>query len=116
MSWRKFRVLVDGLPQDSRTVTAQIDVARDLDLPKPDGPEPTQRWGQDNHQLQSLRDDIRLLHHTVISALGGKPGKFAPLPRPTDRRYEAQLKVREEQFRRMQARVKIAPSLPVSEG
>jgi hypothetical protein len=86
-------VLVKGLPDDSRLVTAQIDAARDLrDRPKSDGPEPTPRWGQTEWQLHALREEVRHLQYTVVavasSLAGGKKAGSPPkpLPTPVDRR------------------------------
>jgi hypothetical protein len=95
LSWRKFAVLVHALPDDSRTVTAQIDATRDLkDRPKSDGPEPTPRWGPENWQLNGLREDVRNLQYTVVrvaQAMGGSKQKAPepkPLPTPVDPRKQ----------------------------
>lgn len=110
MSWRKFAVLVDGLPSESRTVTAQIDAMRDEDRPAYDGPEPTPRWGPLNQQIQGLRDDVRQLIVVTAKVAGDTKMKFDPLPRPTDRRSQARHAQLEARFARMQSRVKIAPT------
>jgi hypothetical protein len=93
LSWRKFAVLVRMLPDDSRTVTAQIDATRDRkDKPKSDGLPGTPRWSQENWQLHAIREELRYLQYTVVrvatAVAGGKktgaPPK--PLPTPVDRR------------------------------
>jgi hypothetical protein len=93
LSWRKFAVLVRCLPDDSRTVTAQIDASRDQkDKPKSDGPTPTPRWNQTNWQLHALREEVRHLQYTVVrvaSAMAGSKKASSPpkpLPTPVDRR------------------------------
>lgn len=86
-------MLVRGLPDDSRLVTAQIDAARDeKDRPKAEGPQPTPRWSQSNWQLHALREEVRHLQYTVVavatSMSGGKKAGSPPkpLPTPIDRR------------------------------
>lgn len=86
-------MLVKGLPDDSRLVTAQIDATRDLkDRPKSDGLQPTPRWGQTEWQLHALREEVRHLQYTVVavasSLAGGKKAGSPPkpLPTPVDRR------------------------------
>lgn len=88
-------MLVRMLPDNSRTVTAQIDAARDRkDRPKADGPEQTPRWSQTNWQLHAMREEIRHLQYTVIrvaSAMAGSKKASSPpkpLPTPVDQRKQ----------------------------
>jgi hypothetical protein len=89
ISWRKLSVLVNGLPQHSRTVTWQIDQTRDQPKRKPTGPAPTARWGEVEHLVADCRELLAGLQHTLIavnSEKGKRPKTPKPFPRPTDRR------------------------------
>lgn len=83
MSFRKLRVLIQGLPPESATMTALRnahpgDLATDADATKG-------QWSQGNMLRAQLIDDVRLLRwvmQTIHSKEGNGPDQPEPLPRP----------------------------------
>jgi hypothetical protein len=83
MSFRKLRVLIQGLPPESATMTALRnanpgDLSTDVDATQG-------QWSQDNMLRALLIDEVRILRwvfQSVNSEKGKAPEQPAPLPRP----------------------------------
>jgi len=83
LTYRRLRVLVDGLPPESATKTAIRDTlsAADFkDAPEPDG---WGTWSNTDQMLASIYDELSRLRRDVYSAQGGgKPEYQEPMRRP----------------------------------
>lgn len=85
--WRRLLNLIDGLPGNSHYIQAQMNdeeyVAGLLDG-APDRPRVEQLadWSPVVDKLAYIADLQQQMLLAFLSANGGKPGKFKPLPRP----------------------------------
>lgn len=83
LTWRRLRVLVDGLPAESDVKTAYRDAMSDAELAelakeaRGHGP-----WSATDYRIAAIRDDIHWLIFAVFAAAGGKPKQPDPTPRP----------------------------------
>lgn len=80
LSWRKVRVLLEGLPPESHFATAMR-----VDNPGSGGGEhdvESEAWSRMEHLLAAIRDEVHLadVHFQQVN-FKGKP-KFEPMPRP----------------------------------
>lgn len=93
MTWRRLKVLVDGLPGESLTKTAVRDALDDdelLDMAKepPRGHGP---WSNTDLLLASAIDHLKWVIFAVYAAQGGKPKRPEPTPRPGVKRKQRRL-------------------------
>jgi hypothetical protein len=84
LTYRRLRVLIDGLPAESRLKTEIRDglTQEQWDtLPDPQG---YGEWSRTDHLLAAVHDRIGMLDHT-LALVNSKPGTNLPLPRPYPR-------------------------------
>jgi hypothetical protein len=86
MTWRRLRVLIQGLPPESRTMTALRNSMPEEELEEAaERAEPEKgRWSQVEQLLALVSDRVARLEHTVICALVEK-SKHPPEPEPIRR-------------------------------
>lgn len=82
MTYRRVRVLIDGLPPESMVKTAIRDTMTADDFanaPEPDGWGP---WSKTDELLAILADRMAWLVYAVYASQGGKPTEPEPMHRP----------------------------------
>lgn len=84
LTWRRLRVLVDGLPPESLTKTAIRDgMSLQEWASRPDGPQAWGPWSHEAHLLAGIRDGIASLTWVTQAQWAKQPGPRPELtPRP----------------------------------
>ncbi|MER7167028.1 hypothetical protein ABT336_13300 [Micromonospora sp. NPDC000207] len=86
--WRRLLNLIDGLPRDSAFVealTSDDEWAAAVVANPPEERPPSRRmaeWSPQVELLTNLLDAVRENTRVALASAGGKPGQFAPAPRP----------------------------------
>lgn len=76
-------MLIEHLPPESATKTAIRNSIDPAELENAgEGRPDLAPWSGTETLLAAVKDEIRLLRHTLLAVNGNKPGEFTPTPRP----------------------------------
>lgn len=85
MSWRKLKVLIDWLPEDSLTWTRVLEAMPPAERAAAKAVKRSHgRWSRTNHLLASIDDSIRAGNWQYVASKS-KPGQAGPPPQPIPR-------------------------------
>jgi hypothetical protein len=103
LSWRRLRVLIEGLPPESRTLTAMRNALTDEEFAQhAEKGEPEKgRWSQQEQLLAAVYDRLGTVQHVLISAntdsKSKRPKPPEPMRRPGSRAVKPKQEISEQQ-------------------
>lgn len=103
LSWRRLRVLIQGLPPESRTMTAMRNALPDEEFAEQaeNGQPERGRWSQAEQLLAGIHDRLASLQHVTICAhtdsKSKRPKAPEPMRRPGVRAMKPKQKITPEQ-------------------